>query len=308
MTENRVLKRQLKKAGIDSFSSLNEITFKKLLKEVEQSYKDNTDTRRIMEHSLDVSSQEMQEIVCDLEKAHKDAEKKDKLIFQQSRFAQMGEIISMIAHQWRQPLNIISITTASIQFDILLDKIEKDKIIDSMNSIANKTQHLSDTIDDFRNFFKPTKEMTVTTFSDEINSALNIIGKSITIKNVKIIKDLKCISEFSVYANELKHVIINIIKNSEDVLIEKKIKDPYIKISSYKQDNNGVLQISDNGGGILKDNIEKIFDPYFSTKSKKSGTGLGLYMSKIIIEEHCSGRLEVSQNSDGAVFKIFLPH
>jgi C4-dicarboxylate-specific signal transduction histidine kinase len=308
MTENRVLKRQLKKAGINSFSSLNEVTFKKLLKEVEQSYKDNTDTRRIMEHSLDVSSQEMQEIVCDLEKAHKDAEKKDKLMFQQSRFAQMGEMISMIAHQWRQPLNIISITTASIQFDVLLDKIQKNKIIDSMNSIANKTQHLSDTIDDFRNFFKPTKEMTVTTFSDEIESALNIIGKSITIKNVKIIKDLKCISEFSVYANELKHVIINIIKNSEDVLIEKKIKNPYIKISSYKQDNNGVLQISDNGGGISKDNIEKIFDPYFSTKSKKSGTGLGLYMSKIIIEEHCAGRLEVSQNSDGAIFKIILPH
>jgi C4-dicarboxylate-specific signal transduction histidine kinase len=308
MTEDKLLKRQLKKAGIDSFESLDKKSFDKLLQYVEQSYKDNADTRHIIEHSLDIASQEMREVVDDLEKAHKEVEKKDKLMFQQSRFAQMGEMISMIAHQWRQPLNMISVTTASIQFDVMLDKIQKDKLVGSMESIANYSQHLSDTIDDFRNFFRPTKEMERTTYCEEVKSVLTIIGDSITAKNIEIIKDLNCKSEFNVYSNELKHVIINLIKNSEDVLIEKNIKNPYIKIRTYKEDKTRILEISDNGGGISPENIDKIFDPYFSTKMKKSGTGLGLYMSKIIIEEHCDGRLEVSNNSDGAVFKVILSH
>ncbi|WP_373035879.1 sensor histidine kinase [Sulfurimonas sp.] len=308
MTENRLLKRQLKKAGITSFESLNEKAFKKLLKQVEQSYADNSDSRRMVEHSLDIASQEMQEVINELEGAHRDVEKKDKLMFQQSRFAQMGEMISMIAHQWRQPLNMISVATASIQFDILLDKIDKDKLLESTDNISSYSQHLSDTIDDFRNFFKPNKVVETTTFCNEIKSVLNIIGISILEKNIELIKELNCKSEFSIYSNELKHVIINLIKNSEDALVENNVQNPYIKIKTYKELNTRVLEISDNGGGISKKNIDKIFDPYFSTKTKKSGTGLGLYMSKIIIEEHCGGRLEVSNNSDGAVFKIILSH
>jgi len=306
MTENRLLKRQLKKAGISSFDKLDEIAFKKLLKQVEQSYRDSSDSRRIVERSLDIASQEMQEVITELETAHKESEKKDKVMFQQSRFAQMGEMISMIAHQWRQPLNRISVTTASIEFDVLFDKIDKQKLIESMSSIANYSQHLSDTIDDFRNFFRPNKETEITSFCDEVKSVLNIIGDSILAKKINIIKDLNCKSEFNTYSNELKHVIINIIKNSEDILVEKEVKNPYIKIRTYKDANNRVLEISDNGGGISESIIDKIFDPYFSTKTKKSGTGLGLYMSKIIIEDHCEGKLEVSNSNEGAVFKIIL--
>ena len=103
-------------------------------------------------------------------------------------------------------------------------------------------------------------------------------------------------------------VILNILKNAQDNFKDKQIKNPYIKIRTYKQDKTRILEISDNGGGISPENIDKIFDPYFSTTMKKSGTGLGLYMSKIIIEEHCGGRLEVSNNSDGAVFKVILSH
>jgi signal transduction histidine kinase len=308
MTKNRLLKRQLKKAGISSFDSLNEKTFKKLLKQVEQSYTDNSNSRRMVEHSLDIASQEMQEVIHELEEAHRDVEKKDKLMFQQSRFAQMGEMISMIAHQWRQPLNMISVTATSIQFDVMLDKIDKNKLLESTDNITEYSQHLSDTIDDFRNFFRPNKEIETTTFCDEIKSVLNIIGMSILEKNIELIKELSCKSKFSIYSNELKHVIINIIKNSEDALVENNVKNPYIKIKTYKESNTRVLEISDNGGGISKENIKKIFDPYFSTKTKRSGTGLGLYMSKIIIEEHCKGRLEVSNNTNGAVFKIILLH
>jgi len=308
MCEDKLLCRQLKKAGISSFESLDKEKFDNLLKYVEQSYKDHSDTRRIIERSLDIASQEMREVVDDLEKAHKEVDKKNKLMFQQSRLAQMGEMISMIAHQWRQPLNMISVTTAAIEFDLMLGKFDKDKLIKSTNKIAAYSQHLSDTIDNFRNFFRPNKETQKTNFCDEVKVVLSIIGESIDAKKIKIIKDLKCRSEFDVYSNELKHVIINLIKNAEDALVENSVKNPQIKIKTYRENNKRILEISDNGGGISKENLENIFDPYFSTKMKRSGTGLGLYMSKIIIEEHCNGELKVSNDEEGAVFKIVLPY
>lgn len=308
MSENKLLNRQLKKAGISSFESLDKEKFEKLLKCVEQSYEDNKDTRRIMERSLDIASQEMREVVGNLEKAHKEAQKRNKLMFQQSRLAQMGEMISMIAHQWRQPLNMISVSTASIEFDLMFDKFDKSKLLKTTSKIAAYSQHLSDTIDDFRNFFRPNKETQKTSFCEEVKVVLNIIGESIMSKNINIIREMNCRSSFNVYSSEFKHVIINIIKNAEDALIENDVKDPYIKIKTYKEDNKRILEISDNGGGIVKKNIEKIFDPYFSTKVNKRGTGLGLYMSKIIIEEHCDGEIQVSNDEYGAVFKIVFPY
>ncbi len=309
MTKNKLLKRQLKKAGIDTFESLNEESFKQLIKYVEQSYEDNVESRRMIDHSLDIASQEMRDVVEELESAHRDAEKKDRLMFQQSRLAQMGEMISMIAHQWRQPLNMISITSANIQFQILLGNtdIDKKNIIEATDSITKYVHHLSDTIDDFRDFFKPTKEIEVTNFCSEVKSVLTIIENSIREKKIEIIKDLNCKSNFKTYSNELKHVIINLIKNAEDILVEKKIKDPYIKIRTYREADSRILEVSDNGGGVPKDIIDKIFDPYFSTKTKQSGTGLGLYMSKIIIQEHCNAQLDVKNDKYGAVFRIIFP-
>ncbi|MEA1955728.1 MAG: HAMP domain-containing sensor histidine kinase [Campylobacterota bacterium] len=306
MTTNKILKRQLKKAGIDNSEAPTKESFEKLLALVEQSYQDSDDTRRMMEYSLDIFSQEMREAVDELEFAHKEVEKKDKLMFQQSRFAQMGEMISMIAHQWRQPLNFIGTTTAAIQFDVFFDKLDKDELIKHTDNISHQSQYLSDTIDDFRNFFRSDKGVEIITYSDLVCSVLNIIGASIEYKKIKIIKDLSCICKFSTYSNELKHVVINILKNAEDVLTENKIENPYISIKTYKENENSVLEISDNAGGIPEEIIEKIFDPYFSTKSKKNGTGLGLYMSKIIVEDHCGGLLQVSNSDEGAVFKIIL--
>jgi len=306
MITNKLLKRQLKKAGIDEQTIPNQESFENFLKLVENSYAENDDTRRMMEYSLDIFSQEMREAVAELETAHKDVEKKDKMMFQQSRFAQMGEMISMIAHQWRQPLNFIGTTTAAIQFDVFFDKLDKDELIKHTDNIAKQSQYLSDTIDDFRNFFRNETGVEKISYNDLISSVLNIIGESIESKGIEIKKDLNCNCEFTTYSNELKHVIINIIKNAEDILLENKIKSPYIHIKTYEELNDRILSISDNGGGISKDIMMKIFDPYFSTKSKKNGTGLGLYMSKIIVEDHCNGLLQVNNTNDGAVFKIIL--
>lgn len=232
---------------------------------------------------------------------------KDKQLAQQARLAQMGEMISMIAHQWRQPLAAISSLSVALNLKSQLGSLNKDIILDLSCKITENSKHLSNTIDDFRDFFKPNKEKRESTFNEIVSDVLNIVESSIATKNISIIKDLKNEDKFSSYPNEIKQVVLNLIKNADDILLDNEIKEAIIKISTYDDDNNIILEISDNAGGIPEDIIDKIFDPYFSTKTKKDGTGLGLYMSKTIIEEHCSGKLIASNSETGAVFKIIMP-
>lgn len=231
---------------------------------------------------------------------------KDQQMLQQSRLAQMGEMISMIAHQWRQPLAAISSTSSAISLKATLHKLDEETAVELSKKISEYSEHLSTTIDDFRNFFHSNKKKSQTTYTELVESVLNIIEVSIANHNIELITELDCSDTLETYPNELKQVILNLIKNAEDVLLEKEINAPYIKIKTYKQDNTLILQVSDNGGGIEEDNIDKIFDPYFSTKMERNGTGLGLYMSKTIVEDHCGGKLSVSNNKDGAVFTIAL--
>ena len=228
--------------------------------------------------------------------------KQDQQMLQQSRLAQMGEMMSMIAHQWRQPLSAISNTSASIKLKSKLNKLDKDLAIELSEKILKYSYHLSATIDDFRNFFKSDKDKNDITYDELIDSVLNIIEISIESKKINLVKNLNSKVIFNTYSNELKQVVLNLIKNAEDVLIENKVKSPKITIET----NANNLIISDNGGGIDEGIISKIFDPYFSTKEKKDGTGLGLYMSKTIVEDHCGGKLSVSNNKDGAVFQITI--
>jgi len=231
---------------------------------------------------------------------------KDRQLLQQSRMAQMGEMMAMIAHQWRQPLAAISATSASIELKASLDKLDNDTAQQKAHDISAFSQHLSKTIDDFRDFFKPNKKKTETTYDALIASVLNIIGISIRNKNIELIQELNCHDSFITYPNELKQVILNLMKNAEDALLEKKTENPYIKISTYNEDGKYILEVSDNAGGIPEEIMGNIFDPYFSTKIKKEGTGLGLYMSETIIEEHCGGKLSAINTEKGALFKIAL--
>ena len=225
----------------------------------------------------------------------------ERLLLEQTRRAQMGEMLSMIAHQWRQPLSAISATAGSIIIGTQLKNINDEKILKLSSNIEDYTQHLSTTINDFRDFFKPNKAQENITYKELIDSVLNIMEVSIINKNIKLVKNLNDNKIFYTYSNELKQVIINLLKNAEDSLIESKTENPTITIYTH----NNILEIADNGGGINNDIIDKIFEPYFSTKNK-NGTGLGLYMSKTIIEKHCKGKLSVT-NHNGAVFKIKLP-
>jgi len=228
--------------------------------------------------------------------------KKDQHMIQQSRLAQMGEMISMIAHQWRQPLSAISSTSLGLELKAKLNKADTDIIIKATQNISSYSQHLSSTIDDFREFFKSNKEKKDITYLELIRSVLSIIEISLENKHITLVTNLKCNRTFYTYPNEIKQVILNLIKNSEDVLLEREVENPTITIET----KNSILRVYDNGGGISDDIIDDIFNPYFSTKLEKNGTGLGLYMSKTIIQDHCGGELSVKNGEDGAIFTIDL--
>jgi signal transduction histidine kinase/ABC-type nitrate/sulfonate/bicarbonate transport system substrate-binding protein len=229
---------------------------------------------------------------------------KDQQLQAQSRLAQMGEMISMIAHQWRQPLTAISATTSNLKFKIMMGEIDKKVFEKEIDLIDNYTQHLSNTIDDFRGFFKEQTKKEKTTLVSIIKSTLDIVQVSVENKNIKIVKNFICQNEFETNVSEVKQVLLNLIKNAEDILLEKNIKNPTITIESRCEGNKIFLSVRDNGGGVPPNIKDNIFDPYFSTKKVKDGTGLGLYMSKTIIEEHCGGKLNTYNDRDGAVFII----
>ncbi|MEA3491437.1 MAG: ATP-binding protein [Campylobacterota bacterium] len=232
--------------------------------------------------------------------------KKDEQIFQQSRLAQMGEMISMIAHQWRQPLAAITATSSLLEVKAELNQVDSAIVKEKAKNISDYAQHLSSTIDDFRDFFKPNKGKSVTSYDQLVDSVLKIMESSIVDQNIELHLELNSHKRFNTYSNEVKQVILNLIKNAEDILLESRVDRAYIKISTYEEDDRYILEVDDNGGGIPESIIENIFDPYFSTKLDKNGTGIGLYMSKMIVEEHCGGVLSASNSSKGARLRIIL--
>jgi len=231
---------------------------------------------------------------------------KERVMLHQSRLAQMGEMVAMIAHQWRQPLNAISLTVDNLQIKHLTDNLDTKTLQDGLKYISNYSQYLSHTIDDFRGFFKEDKTKEITSIAKMVQETLSIVEISLKNQNIKVTLDVVCDIQFKTYKNEVKQVILNLIKNAEDVLIERKVQDPRIvlRVSCDQNSDRAILTVEDNAGGISLDISSQIFKPYFSTKKDKNGTGLGLYMSKIIINDHCGGDISVSNTSVGAAFKI----
>ena len=228
-------------------------------------------------------------------------------MLKQSRLAQMGEMISMIAHQWRQPLAAISSTAANLELKTMLDDYNKEYFTKEIQNIADYSKHLSSTINDFREFFKFNKTMLDTTSKELIEGTLKIISTTLETKNIKLIIKIESNHTVNTFPNEFKQVLLNLIKNAEDVLLEQNISNPVISIRTYRKKNKLYFKVEDNGGGIPKKYMDQIFNPYFTTKEKKEGTGLGLYMSKTIIEDHCHGTITASNSKKGAVFEIVLP-
>jgi signal transduction histidine kinase len=232
---------------------------------------------------------------------------KDMQLAHKERLAQMGEMLSMIAHQWRQPLNIISAAVTDMDLKIQLGTADYAICQKYLKTINVQTQHLSSTIDDFRDFFKMTKEKEATSLEEIVNGTLSIIKEFIENKKISVETDLHSSESFSSYPNELKQVLLNLLKNAEDVLIERGVAGGRIKIRTYSDEEKLYLAVCDNGGGVPEEMKAYVFNAYFSSKPHAKGTGLGLYMSKMIIEEHCGGELTLQNEEEGACFRIALP-
>lgn len=235
--------------------------------------------------------------------------KKDKQLLEQMKLAQMGEMIGNIAHQWRQPLSTISTAASGLKMKHEFDMLEKDDIPEFTDTIVTNTKYLSETIDTFRDFIKEEKETKEIVIQERIDETLKIVRASLENSHIKLINNIDYENPIKVelVAEELAQVLINILNNAKDVILQRKIEDGTITIALIKTNKNFKITIEDNAKGIEKDVLPKIFDPYFTTKHQFHGTGLGLYMSKIIVEKHLFGQLEVENTKKGAKFTITIP-
>lgn len=232
---------------------------------------------------------------------------KDAILYQQSKMAAMGEMISMIAHQWRQPLSSISAATIGLQLHLELDTFEREEFSKTLENINKYVQYMSRTIEDFRNFYRPDKKKELVVLADVVKSSLSIIKLSLLNNNIEVVTRFETFEPIMSYSNELIQVVLNLIKNAKDALLEN--QTPHAKITLSVIKNGGEKQsiiVADNNSGVPEELIDKIFEPYFTTKDQINGTGLGLYMSKTIIEEHCGGSISV-ENHKGAHFIVTIP-
>jgi len=228
---------------------------------------------------------------------------KEKMLIQQSKMAAMGDMISMIAHQWRQPLNQMSYVMMNIDGAYDDRTLSRDYLDNKLKEGENLLEYMSHTIDDFRDFFKPDKEKEEIDICLLVDSAIGLIEKGLEKSHIKLIKEYKCDKKLVLFKNEMIQVLLNLLKNAQEALED--IDEPRIQVSIYEDDGNVKITVEDNGSGIKPENLEKIFEPYFSTKAHQ-GTGLGLYMSKVIITEHMNGSLYVENTNEGTKFVISL--
>lgn len=239
---------------------------------------------------------------------------KDNILAQQSKMAAMGEMLENIAHQWRQPLSVISTASSGLKIKNKMGMLKEAEMESILDDITNSTQYLSRTIDDFRNFFRTDKELKTFFINESIEKTLNIIHSKFENSQIQIIKELEKV-QINSYENELIQVLINLFNNSKDEFIEKNISERLIFIKLYRKDDFVYIQTKDSAFGIKKDILNRVFEPYFTTKHKTQGTGIGLHMSREIITKHMNGTISVEnvqftykkKKYSGAEFTIKIP-
>ena len=267
-------------------------SLKTIALELEETNQELTDLKNKLEREVEIRLTELRD--------------KDLLMIRQSRQAAMGEMIGNIAHQWRQPLNSIAVIIQDFLDAWDFGEISRDYLSEKINLCMSVINHMSQTIDDFRDFFSPDNMPMPFELDNQITKTINILKDMYGKQGIEIIPDLKNCSITS-YAREFSQVLINILNNSKDAIQDNKAEDPNIHIMMETLENKVKIIITDNAGGIAADILEKVFDPYFTTKQDTNGTGLGLYMSKTIIEKHMKGKLKAENHKKGAIFTITLP-
>jgi nitrogen fixation/metabolism regulation signal transduction histidine kinase len=234
--------------------------------------------------------------------------KQEQILIQQSKLASMGEMIGNIAHQWRQPLNALGLVIQNIQFAYHMKELNDEYMEKSVKKVNLLTNNMSKTIDDFRNFFIENKEKKVFKVKKSIQEVANLMDSAFKHYEIEVI--IKHTDEnISVegYPNEFSQALLNILSNSKDAFLNTELSNAKIMIDTYSKGSFVIIEISDNATGIPKNIINKIFEPYFTTKHQSQGTGIGLYMTKIIIESNMLGDISVKNSKEGAIFTIKIP-
>ena len=280
-----------------------------LKKDLQQRDKELEFLNKTLEERVQKQTKQLKELNKTLEqRVQKEIEKnrqKEKMLFWQSRMASLGQMLANIAHQWRQPLTELNLALYNLKKSF--QKQDEESFLEYYDESKKAILNMSNTIEDFTNFFNPDKEKSSFLLEDAINESLLIMKKMIEQNEINIQTQFTPINIMGV-SNELSQVIINLIKNSKEAYVEKNIENRSIDIqlSEDSHQNFAIIEITDNAGGINEEIFDKIFEPYFTTKHASVGTGLGLFMSKMIIEKGFNGTLNVEQISNGSKFIITI--
>jgi C4-dicarboxylate-specific signal transduction histidine kinase len=265
--------------------------------ELEKQIKDKTTELIKLNESLELK----------VEQKLEELRSKDQILQAQSKQAVMGEMISMIAHQWRQPLSTITLQIADLQLKQLLGKERDCEDIDrALNNISDTIIYLSDTIDDFQTYFRPNREVLKIEIHELLQKALNFVKSRLSDNKIKITINKEADIYIKTYVNELVQVVLNILNNAIDAHNDVRVQNPFIVLHTKAVQDKVFIIIEDNAGGITDENFSHLFEPYFSTKDK-NGTGLGLYMSQMIIQKQFGGEIDVETSKKGSVFIIKIP-
>ncbi len=250
-------------------------------------------------------NEELLDIIDKLKEQERMIEERNRQLFAQSKRAEIGEMIGNIAHQWRQPLAILNTVVAILKEKNAMDELSKEELAEKIESIQHHIAYMSETIEDFMNYYRPDKEKSLFNISEAIYKALDIVNFSLA-KNFDVSVELQIDETLQAYGliNEFVQVLVTILSNIRDVIIEKQLQKANVFIWLFKENKKIYLSIRDDCGGIANENLSKIFDPYFTTKHQSMGTGLGLYIAKMIVEDNMGGRLHASNENGGAKFTI----
>ncbi len=229
----------------------------------------------------------------------------ERMLIQQSRLAAMGEMIGNIAHQWRQPLNALALTLINIQDSHAFGELTRENLESAVANGQRLIKKMSTTIDDFRNFFRPNKEKQPFSLRHAVDDALAILGAGLKSHDIEVSVEGEIEGEAWGHPNEFAQVLLNVINNAKEAILAQRVAQGRIEIALRREDGMGVVTVRDNGGGIPAPVLPRVFEPYFTTKER--GTGIGLYMSKVIIEHNMDGRIEAHNVSDGAEFTVACP-
>ncbi len=274
---------------------------------LEQKDKELEELNKTLEKRVEYKTKELKKLNETLESRIKEEiaknEEKQKIMFWQSRLASLGEMIANIAHQWRQPLTELNLLLFSLKKSI--NNANHEELDNLYNESKLLIQNMSTTIENFTNFFKPDKEKYYFKLADSINESINILDKTIKKEGICINTNFEDVKVLGI-SNELTQVIINLIQNSKDAFNKNNTKKKIININIVTDDEFVTIRFQDNAGGIDKKDIDKIFEPYFTTKHKSAGTGLGLFMSKMICEKSLNASINVESSKGFTTFTITM--